>query len=61
MRLREILLRRWRRFWQWRSRLLPPTPSSQQAAAEAEVRARFWDGVREGRREAEVRSLQERR
>lgn len=63
MRVPEILLRCGRWLSRETSRGLDffrhPGGKRERAAVadEAKVRARFWDGVREGRREAEERSL----
>jgi hypothetical protein len=61
MDLYRVVRRHWRWFWQRRGGIGDASDST--AAMEkrdvsddrAEARARFWDGVREGRREAEAR------
>ena len=67
MRLPEILLRCGRWLSLQGSRTLdflrrPGAKREREAVAdEAKARARFWDGVREGRREAEARSSERNR
>jgi hypothetical protein len=52
--VRELLRRLFARFWR-----RPPQRSSRQTRS-AETRARFWEELREGEREAERASLSER-
>jgi len=58
MRLPETFLR----FGRWLSGLSSRVrPGGDAVANEAKARARFWDGVREGRAEAEARSSEQNR
>jgi hypothetical protein len=63
--LLRALERRCRSFWQPRDRMrgLRAHPTEKRPArrdSPAEVRARFWDAVREGQREAEALSAKRR-
>jgi len=54
--LRQLLARLWHRRSKLRAALgrLTPTREGEPGDGRAKARARFWDGVREGRREAEA-------
>jgi 3'-phosphoadenosine 5'-phosphosulfate sulfotransferase len=61
-RIRSALARRWGRGW-WRVRLLGSgtDEGEVESTRSAAARARFWEEFRDGQREAEARSTDERR